>query len=107
MCGNDMLKREATPVYFGITGVGMQWGNFYRPVNVDDELTMLYMWLIMLFDAFICFVIVWYVENIKPGDFGVPKPWYFPFTVSIHDTCHGIYLHVYKTVDKAAGIFTL
>ena len=60
----------------------MQWSNFYEPVNVNDDLTFLYLLLVLLMDCFICIVIVWYVDAIKPGDFGVPLPWYFPFTVS-------------------------
>ena len=59
----------------------MHWDNVADPVNVDDELTMLNLWFVMLIDVMIFMVIVWYVENIKPGDFGVPLPWYFPFTV--------------------------
>ena len=65
-------------------GIGMQWGNFFRPININDEVTLLYMFCLMIFHSFVCFIIVWYVENIMPGDFGVPKPWYFPFTVSHH-----------------------
>ena len=60
----------------------MQWSNFYEPVNVNDDLTFLYLLLVLLMDCFICIVIVWYVDAIKPGDFGVPLPWHFPFTVS-------------------------
>ena len=70
-------------MYYNFAGVGMQWNNFYQPVNVNDDLTMLYMLMILLMDSVICGIIVWYVDNIKPGDFGVPKPWYFPFTVRI------------------------
>jgi hypothetical protein len=37
----------------------------------------------MLFvDAFLYMIIVWYVEAVFPGEFGIPQPWYFPVTVS-------------------------
>ena len=61
----------------------MQWSNVADTVNVDDNITLVNLWLIMLLDLVICMIIVWYVENIKPGDFGVPKPWYFPFKVNM------------------------
>ncbi|UYV63452.1 ABCA2 [Cordylochernes scorpioides] len=27
-------------------------------------------------------LLVWYIENAHPGSYGLPKPWYFPFTRS-------------------------
>merc|ERR550532_3452712 len=36
----------------------------------------------MLVDALIHWVIAWYVEAVFPGQYGVPRPWYFCFTRS-------------------------
>lgn len=36
----------------------------------------------MLFDAVLYFVIGWYIEEVFPGRYGVPRRWYFPFTKS-------------------------
>lgn len=33
-------------------------------------------------DVGICAVLCWYLDAIRPGDFGVPQPFYFPLTVS-------------------------
>ena len=60
----------------------MQWSNFYKPVHINDDLTFLYLLMVLVLDCVICIVIVWYVDASKPGDFGVALPWYFPFTVS-------------------------
>ncbi len=62
-------------------GAGLQWSNFYKPVSVDDSFTMGHVFLMLVIDCIIYGLIVWYVDNINPGSYGIPKPWYFPFTV--------------------------
>ena len=61
-------------------GVGLQWSNIHLPVNPDDDLTALHMFIMFAVDTFLFVVIVWYVGHVHPGDYGVPKPYYFPFT---------------------------
>ncbi len=34
----------------------------------------------MLFDSFIYGLLAWYIETVWPGQYGVPKPWYFFLT---------------------------
>ena len=36
----------------------------------------------MVIDAVLYFVVTWYIEGVYPGQYGVAKPWYFPFTSS-------------------------
>jgi hypothetical protein len=43
---------------------------------------MLAVILILILDTFIFMVVAWYVDAVHPGEFGVPQPYYFPFTVS-------------------------
>ncbi|XP_050413869.2 phospholipid-transporting ATPase ABCA3 [Patella vulgata] len=64
------------------TGDGIQWSNIAEPATVDDNFSMLDAILMMLGDTAIYMIIVWYVDNVHPGEFGVPKPFYFPFTRS-------------------------
>ncbi|KAK6177284.1 hypothetical protein SNE40_015412 [Patella caerulea] len=64
------------------TGDGIQWNNIAEPATVDDNFSMLDAILMMLGDTAIYMLIVWYVDNVHPGEFGVPKPFYFPFTRS-------------------------
>ena len=36
----------------------------------------------MLFiDAFVYSIFTWYIEAVFPGQYGLPKPWYFPVTL--------------------------
>ncbi|XP_032594289.1 phospholipid-transporting ATPase ABCA3 isoform X2 [Drosophila grimshawi] len=62
------------------TGEGLQWSNMFTPVNVDDTLTMGYIIIVMLISCVLYMLICLYVEQIFPGDYGVPRKWNFPFT---------------------------
>lgn len=63
-------------------GEGLQWSNLFKTVSVDSNLTVGAIMLMMLLSSVIYMLICLYVEQIMPGDFGVPKKWNFPFTVS-------------------------
>ncbi|XP_041350183.1 phospholipid-transporting ATPase ABCA3-like [Gigantopelta aegis] len=78
-------------LYEGI-GAGAQWSNIAEPASVDDNYSLLNAMLMLLGDSAIYFLITWYVDNVKPGEFGVPRPWYFPFTVRVENSIYLIYL---------------
>ncbi|KAL5277954.1 ABCA3.2 family protein [Megaselia abdita] len=59
---------------------GLQWHNLFTPVSVDDTLTVGHIIIIMLVSSVMYLLICLYVEQIFPGDFGIPQKWYFPFT---------------------------
>ncbi|KAL4240689.1 ATP-binding cassette sub- A member 3 [Mactra antiquata] len=72
------------------TGSGVQWNNINEPISVDDNFTMLNVFLMLIIDAVLYGFITWYVEAVFPGEFGVPQKWYFMFTSSywcgtVHD----------------------
>ena len=69
-------------LFLSCTGAGIQWSNLNSPISVDDEFTFLQVLLMMGVDTILYLLVTWYVEGVFPGDFGVPKPWYFPFMVS-------------------------
>ncbi|KAM7349571.1 ATP binding cassette subfamily A member 3 isoform 2-T3 [Cochliomyia hominivorax] len=62
------------------TGEGFQWSNLFTPVNVDDNLTVGYIILMMLVSCVLYMCVCLYVEQIFPGEYGVPKKWNFIFT---------------------------
>ena len=64
-------------------GEGAQWSNFHKPASVDDNFTLLDAMIMLLIDTVIHLIITWYLDNVRPGEFGVPKPLYFCFTVSL------------------------
>ncbi|KAF4110511.1 hypothetical protein G5714_007542 [Onychostoma macrolepis] len=63
-------------------GIGIQWRNIWVSPQEDDRYSFIVSIFMMLFDAFIYWILTWYIENIYPGQYGIPKPWYFPFTSS-------------------------
>uniref|UniRef100_A0AC34Q2Q7 ABC transporter domain-containing protein n=1 Tax=Panagrolaimus sp. JU765 TaxID=591449 RepID=A0AC34Q2Q7_9BILA len=57
---------------------GMHWGDIATPPSPDESLTMLHLFIMMIFDAFLFMILTWYVEAVNPGGEGVPqKPYFF------------------------------
>ena len=68
--------------------------------------------IMLLADAVIYLLITWYVEAVFPGQYGIPRPWYFCFTrkywfgaeynMDDRDTQHEMSTHVeglFKSFD--------
>lgn len=62
-------------------GVGVQWDNLFNPISPDDDLTLGAIMMVLLVASAVQMIITLYVEKIKPGEFGVPEKFYFPFTI--------------------------
>ncbi|XP_066292809.1 phospholipid-transporting ATPase ABCA3-like isoform X1 [Branchiostoma lanceolatum] len=60
------------------TGAGVQWSTINTGVSVDDDFTMLHVFLMLILDSVLYCMVAWYIEAVFPGDYGVPQPWYFP-----------------------------
>ena len=43
---------------------------------------MAHVMMMLGFDTVIYAILVWYIEAIHPGTYGIPRPWYFPFQLS-------------------------
>lgn len=69
-------------IRFEGTGEGLHWHNLWKPVSIDDQLTVGMVMIMMLVCSLIYLLIALYVEKIFPGEYGVPEPWYFPFRKS-------------------------
>jgi ATP-binding cassette subfamily A (ABC1) protein 3 len=54
-------------------GTGLQWSVFNQPVSVDDNFTMADVIIMLYIDAVIYLVLALYIENIWPGQYGIPK----------------------------------
>ncbi|XP_058240814.1 phospholipid-transporting ATPase ABCA1 isoform X4 [Hemibagrus wyckioides] len=63
-------------------GIGIQWKNIMISSQDDDPYTFMVSIIMMLIDTLFYWILTWYIENVFPGQYGVPKPWYFPFTSS-------------------------
>uniref|UniRef100_A0A8D2QDF4 P-type phospholipid transporter n=1 Tax=Zonotrichia albicollis TaxID=44394 RepID=A0A8D2QDF4_ZONAL len=87
-----VLLSLLSPVAFGFgceyfalfeeQGVGVQWDNFFESPLEEDGFSITISAVMMLFDTFLYGVMTWYIESVFPGQYGIPRPWYFPFTKS-------------------------
>ncbi|KAK3933416.1 Phospholipid-transporting ATPase ABCA1 [Frankliniella fusca] len=59
------------------SGVGAQWGNINDPAGPGAPATMAGAIGMLWLDAALYAVLAWYIENVFPGQYGVPKPFYF------------------------------
>jgi hypothetical protein len=62
----------------------MQWRNIWTPVTADDDLVLGHAMIMLLVDALIYLLLTLYIEAVAPGEYGVPKPWYFPIQVRMN-----------------------
>nr|XP_044248856.1 LOW QUALITY PROTEIN: phospholipid-transporting ATPase ABCA1-like [Drosophila takahashii] len=67
-------------VNFEEVGDGLQWSSLFTPASDGDSLTVGAVIMMMMTSSVIYMIICLYVEQVRPGDFGVPRVWNFPFT---------------------------
>jgi len=62
--------------------VGLTWSRVGRSPAPDDDFSFAYVLGMFIVQSIIYGIITWYVEAVFPGSYGIPKPFYFPFTKS-------------------------
>uniref|UniRef100_A0A8C7RQP9 P-type phospholipid transporter n=1 Tax=Oncorhynchus mykiss TaxID=8022 RepID=A0A8C7RQP9_ONCMY len=90
--GAKVIVSLLSPVAFGFgceyfalfeeQGVGIQWSNLLSSPLEEDSYSLTTSICLMLFDSFLYGVMTWYIEAVFPGQYGIPRPWYFPFAKS-------------------------
>ncbi|KAG8263663.1 ATP-binding cassette sub- A member 1 [Homalodisca vitripennis] len=63
-------------------GTGVSWPDLWQSPLYGDTFNLGYVMVMLAFDAVLYFLLTWYIEAVFPGDFGIPKCWYFPVTKS-------------------------
>ncbi|KAH0628410.1 hypothetical protein JD844_009534 [Phrynosoma platyrhinos] len=63
-------------------GIGVQWDNIFESPKEDDSFNLTTSVSMMLFDSLLYGIMTWYIEAVFPGQFGIPRPWYFPLMKS-------------------------
>ncbi|XP_065097861.1 phospholipid-transporting ATPase ABCA1 isoform X2 [Paramisgurnus dabryanus] len=105
-----ILASFLSPVAFGFgceyfsqyeeQGVGIQWFNL-RSSPVEGDSYNFTTSIIMLYvDAVIYALATWYIEAVFPGQYGIPRPWYFIFQLNYWG---GVPLEVGLPVPPAPG----
>ncbi|KAM3612690.1 uncharacterized protein V6R79_012850 [Siganus canaliculatus] len=90
--GAKVIASLLSPVAFGFgceyfalfeeQGVGIQWKNLVASPLEEDDFSLRIAIIMMYFDSFLYGVLTWYIEAVFPGQYGIPRPYYFPFTKS-------------------------
>jgi len=57
-------------------GMGVQWQNAFSSPN-DQEIPFIQVLISLVLDTFIYLCLTFYLDNVIPQEFGVPKPYYF------------------------------
>ncbi|XP_050766354.1 phospholipid-transporting ATPase ABCA7 [Gymnogyps californianus] len=87
-----VLVSLLSPVAFGFgceyfslyeeQGVGIQWHNLGASPVPEDPYNFATAMGLLLLDAGLYSLATWYLEGVFPGQYGIPKPWNFPFLKS-------------------------
>ncbi|XP_019750907.1 uncharacterized protein abca12 [Hippocampus comes] len=67
---------------YEMRGDGIQWSNSYSSPMARDTASFGWLCWMMLIDSLLYFTVGAYIRKVFPGKFGIPAPWYFPFTAS-------------------------
>ncbi|KAI8796754.1 ATP-binding cassette sub-family A member 1, partial [Biomphalaria glabrata] len=60
--------------------IGIQWSNIN--VSLNEQPSFAWSMYFLLIDSAIFFLVGWYVQEIKPGHYGLGEKFYFPFQLS-------------------------
>ncbi|KAG8455080.1 hypothetical protein GDO86_001341 [Hymenochirus boettgeri] len=63
-------------------GTGVQWDSLLETPMEEHGYNLTTSVFMMLFDTFLYAIMTWYIEAVFPGQYGIPRPWYFFFTKS-------------------------
>ncbi|XP_076009720.1 phospholipid-transporting ATPase ABCA1 [Genypterus blacodes] len=84
-----VLASFLSPVAFGFgceyfsqyeeQGVGIQWYNLFSSPVEGDTYSFTTSIIMLYVDAIIYGIATWYIEAVFPGEYGIPRPWYFIF----------------------------
>ncbi|CAN9502757.1 unnamed protein product [Ophioblennius macclurei] len=90
--GMKLAASLLSPVAFGFgteylsryeeQGLGLQWNNIQTSPLEKDTYSFMTSILMMVFDAVSYGVLAWYLDNVFPGQYGIGRPFYFPFQAS-------------------------
>uniref|UniRef100_A0A336LUW2 CSON001511 protein n=1 Tax=Culicoides sonorensis TaxID=179676 RepID=A0A336LUW2_CULSO len=61
---------------------GLQWSNLFKRVIPDEPYSVGVAAIMLIFDSLLYIAITIYVEEVLPGDYGIPKKWNYIFQKS-------------------------
>lgn len=58
---------------------GVQFSNIHYGINSEDTFSVAHVLVILIFNHLIHVFLIYYFDNVLPGDHGIAKPWHFVF----------------------------
>ncbi|CAL1580468.1 unnamed protein product [Knipowitschia caucasica] len=80
-------------------GRGLQWNNIQTSPLEQDSFSFLTSILMMMFDSVLYGALAWYLDNVFPGQYGISRPFYFPFQPSYWSRPAPSYIESPQQVD--------
>ncbi|KAF6343916.1 ATP binding cassette subfamily A member 4 [Rhinolophus ferrumequinum] len=109
-----MAMSLLSPVAFGFgteylarfeeQGLGLQWSNIGNSPTEGDGFSFLMAVKMMLLDAALYGLLAWYLDQVFPGDYGTPLPWYFLLQESYWLGGEGCSTREERTLEKTEPI---
>lgn len=56
---------------------GLRFDNYFRAISIDDNFSVGHVTLMLILDSIIYLFIGLYIEQVFPGDYGIPEKWNF------------------------------
>lgn len=72
-----------------LEGRGLQWETLSWSEH-EDRLNISECYLYLWKSSFLYLAVTWYMETAFPGEYGIARPWYFPFTISYWTEVFGV-----------------
>ncbi|XP_076818416.1 ATP-binding cassette sub-family A member 2-like isoform X1 [Clavelina lepadiformis] len=67
---------------YELSGYGIQWDNLAQSPIEGDTFSLQQSMFMLAVDFVVYAFLTWYIEAVFPGQYGLPRPWYFPMTWS-------------------------
>ena len=61
-------------------GTGINFSNFAEGISYEDSFSMAHVMVILIINNFFHLFLIYYFDNLLPGDHGIAKPWHFIFS---------------------------
>ncbi|XP_048579731.1 phospholipid-transporting ATPase ABCA3 isoform X2 [Nematostella vectensis] len=61
---------------------GASFSNLASSPSADDHFSLAWVLGMMIISSLVYLILTWYISTVFPGQYGIPKPFYFPFMKS-------------------------
>ncbi|KAH8328783.1 hypothetical protein KR067_006501, partial [Drosophila pandora] len=87
----------------------LAWRHFFDAYWAGSSLGFGWKLVAMLLGSVVCLFLSLYIDHVRPGPFGVPKPWHFPCTRcwkkhGLLESIYGPYIHCFSNLRRNTDV---